>query len=101
MQSIGDVLSYDEAKVCSCKDVWKSSGEADIERYGSNDNYDTDDDNYKKYDDTVTDTKDNIYDDNVFFQEMVGEADVDGDGNVNYEEFVGMLFKLVSFRKLQ
>ena len=24
---------------------------------------------------------------------MVAEADVDGDGNVNYEEFVLMLFK--------
>ena len=32
----------------------------------------------------------------ILFQEMVGEADMDGDGNVNYEEFVGMLFKLVS-----
>ena len=29
-------------------------------------------------------------------QEMVAEADVDGDGNVNYEEFVLMLFKGVN-----
>ena len=35
----------------------------------------------------------------MIFQEMVGEADVDGDGNVNYEEFVGMLFKLVSLQQ--
>ena len=27
---------------------------------------------------------------------MVAEADVDGDGNVNYEEFVLMLFKGVN-----
>ena len=26
-------------------------------------------------------------------QEMIAEADIDGDGNVNYEEFVGMIFK--------
>ena len=24
---------------------------------------------------------------------MIAEADIDGDGNVNYEEFVGMIFK--------
>ena len=30
------------------------------------------------------------------YQEMVAEADVDGDGNVNYEEFVLMLFKGVN-----
>ena len=28
-------------------------------------------------------------------QEMIEEADADGDGNVNYEEFVGMIYKLV------
>ena len=27
-------------------------------------------------------------------QELIGEADIDGDGNVNYEEFVNMLFKV-------
>ena len=27
---------------------------------------------------------------------MIEEADVDGDGNVNYEEFVGMIFNIVS-----
>ena len=32
-------------------------------------------------------------------QEMVAEADVDGDGNVNYEEFVLMLFKGVNILK--
>ena len=38
---------------------------------------------------------------------MVAEADVDGDGNVNYEEFVLMLFKGVNicfffiFKKLK
>jgi Ca2+-binding EF-hand superfamily protein len=30
------------------------------------------------------------------FQEMIAEADIDGDGNVNYKEFVGMIFKGVS-----
>ena len=54
MQSIGDVLSYDEAKVCSSKEVWKSSGEADIERDGTDDDYDCDDDNLKNYHDTDT-----------------------------------------------
>lgn len=29
---------------------------------------------------------------------MIAEADVDGDGNVNYEEFVGMIFKGVSYQ---
>ena len=24
---------------------------------------------------------------------MIAEADIDGDGNVNYEEFIGMIFK--------
>ena len=28
------------------------------------------------------------------FQELILEADLDGDGNVNYEEFVTMLFKV-------
>ena len=28
------------------------------------------------------------------FQEFIDEADIDGDGNVNYEEFVTMLFKV-------
>ena len=27
-------------------------------------------------------------------QELIQEADLDGDGNVNYEEFVTMLFKV-------
>ena len=27
---------------------------------------------------------------------MTGQADIDGDGNVNYEEFVAMLFNGVS-----
>ena len=31
------------------------------------------------------------------FQEMLAEADMDGDGNVNYEEFIGMIFKGVGF----
>ena len=30
------------------------------------------------------------------FKEMIAEADIDGDGNINYEEFVGMIFKGVS-----
>eukprot|EP00090_Calanus_glacialis_P000467 TRINITY_DN10279_c0_g1_i1.p1 TRINITY_DN10279_c0_g1~~TRINITY_DN10279_c0_g1_i1.p1 ORF type:complete len:189 (+),score=76.57 TRINITY_DN10279_c0_g1_i1:51-569(+) len=29
-------------------------------------------------------------------EEMIAEADIDGDGNVNYEEFVAMIFKGVS-----
>ena len=29
-------------------------------------------------------------------QELIAEADVDGDGNINYEEFVGTVFKGVS-----
>ena len=29
-------------------------------------------------------------------QEFVAEADVDGDGSVNYEEFVNMIFRGVS-----
>ena len=31
---------------------------------------------------------------------MIEEADVDGDGNVNYEEFVGMIYNIVS-RQIQ
>ena len=30
------------------------------------------------------------------YQEMTAQADIDGDGNVNYEEFVAMIFKGVS-----
>ena len=26
-------------------------------------------------------------------EELIAEADIDGDGNVNYEEFVAMIFK--------
>ena len=33
---------------------------------------------------------------NVDIQELIAEADVDGDGNINYEEFVGTVFKGVS-----
>ena len=28
-------------------------------------------------------------------QEMISQADIDGDGNVNYEEFVAMLFSVL------
>ena len=31
-------------------------------------------------------------------QEMIDEADADGDGSVNYEEFVGMIFRGVRRR---
>ena len=27
----------------------------------------------------------------------MNEADIDGDGNINYEEFVTMMFKVISF----
>ena len=30
----------------------------------------------------------------VLHQELISEADLDGDGNINYEEFVAMLFKV-------
>ena len=30
----------------------------------------------------------------MFLQELISEADLDGDGNINYEEFVTMLFKV-------
>ena len=30
-------------------------------------------------------------------EELVAEADIDGDGNVNYEEFVAMIFREASF----
>ena len=33
-------------------------------------------------------------------QELIYEADIDGDGNVNYEEFVTILFK-VEYRLVQ
>ena len=35
-----------------------------------------------------------------FYQELIAEADVDGDGNINYEEFVGTIFKGVGFKIL-
>jgi hypothetical protein len=31
---------------------------------------------------------------------LIGEADIDGDGNVNYEEFVNMLFKVNTVENL-
>ena len=27
-------------------------------------------------------------------KELISEADLDGDGNVNYEEFIAMIFKV-------
>ena len=37
-------------------------------------------------------------------QEFVAEADVDGDGSVNYEEFVNMIFRgvgiIIEYRRL-
>ena len=33
-------------------------------------------------------------------EEMIREADIDGDGNVNYEEFVATIFKGVSLSML-
>lgn len=37
-----------------------------------------------------------IIDEEILRQEFVAEADVDGDGSVNYEEFVNMIFRGVS-----
>ena len=38
-------------------------------------------------------------------QEFVAEADVDGDGSVNYEEFVNMIFRgvgiIIEYRRLR
>ena len=34
------------------------------------------------------------FDTQISLQELILEADIDGDGNVNYEEFVTMLFKV-------
>ena len=31
-----------------------------------------------------------------YFQELMNEADIDGDGNINYEEFVTMMFKVIT-----
>ena len=30
----------------------------------------------------------------ISWQELIEEADLDGDGNINYEEFITMLFKV-------
>jgi Ca2+-binding EF-hand superfamily protein len=35
----------------------------------------------------------------IEFQELINEADIDGDGNVNYEEFVTILFKVHTIRR--
>ena len=42
--------------------------------------------------------KSGIWNITLCMQEMIAEADIDGDGNVNYEEFVGMIFKGVMVR---
>lgn len=31
---------------------------------------------------------------NIGFKEFLTEADLDGDGNVNYEEFITLIFKV-------
>ena len=36
----------------------------------------------------------------ILYQEMTAQADIDGDGNVNYEEFVAMIFKGVGPKKI-
>ena len=33
-------------------------------------------------------------------QELIKEADLDGDGNINYEEFVTMLFEVILIYKV-
>ena len=40
-----------------------------------------------------------IYSVNVSLQELMGEADLDGDGNVNYEEFVTMILKVTKIHR--
>ena len=36
----------------------------------------------------------------LFIKELINEADIDGDGNVNYEEFVTMLFKVKNMKSI-
>ena len=86
MQNIGDVLSLEETQVNMLFGLFKQSHALPIKvsskKNGTHDPIKIQSSKYLKY------------------QEMVAEADVDGDGNVNYEEFVLMLFKGVNISLL-
>ena len=81
MQTIGDILSLAETEVfltISKKSFWgarKKQFQIAKSKIGKNGQFET----------------------AFASQEMTVQADIDGDGNVNYEEFVAMLFSGVSW----
>ena len=80
MTSIGDVLSFEEADV-SLKTLTSLKFYQVLTRVDKFTNNWTEEHSYCE----------------LFYQELIAEADVDGDGNINYEEFVGTIFKGVGF----